>query len=409
MKAQSLRLLPLFILMSMALQGCKKPLAFLISPASARTAPEPQAANKASRVATNELSFDFTTIAEASAPIPPFPYIDYPPRLPVGSRATVAYPMDEVDVMLGRQLHRLEGSISMRTFAHRDAAMSAAEVRAHYQQALRSFGAVKVNVDEPDAHYSADPRMAALRAPYYEMSYDVYLARKGAARHWIVLMHGENATRLLSIEERPFTQTIGYEGRFGAAQAVTVSGAPAAAPQPLDIDALPVHSAPLPHFPYLPFPDKVPVEHRKAAHASVDTASFIVGAQLRSVVGRVETRLFDNRFAGMSPMAIRRNYEAAMKGLGAVQLNTVAPEDTALIAANGRNHDMRSKLRIDGFGMSYASYLVRTPHKNIWLALMFSNDRTNIVVVEEQAARSGVAPLSSDAMLAMLASNGHVP
>lgn len=391
MKTRPLRLVSMFILMSMALQGGKKPPA-RPNQVAAKTAPEPQAvAATPVLVSVPERPFDFTTIPEVQGSIPPFPYVDYPPTLPVGLRMAITYPMDEVDVILGWQLHRLEGRITMRSFAHREAQMSAAEVRRSYQEQLRGFGAVKVNDDEEDAHYCADQCMAKLRAPYYDMSYDVYLARTGTARHWIVLMTGESATRMLSIEELPFIQTIGYEGRFGSAQAVTATGTAPAAPQPLAIASLPMNMTSLPYFPYLPFPDEVPVDYRKVNHASVDTASFIVGKQLHTVEGRVETRLFDNRFANMSPMAIRRNYEAAMKGLGAVQVNTVSAEDPALIAENGREYAMRAKLRIDGFGMSYASYLVRAPEKNIWLALMFSDDRTRIVVVEEPAARPAVA------------------
>ncbi|WP_426117365.1 hypothetical protein [Massilia sp. PWRC2] len=327
--------------------------------------------------------FDFNSIAETTAIIPPFPYLDYPPTLPAALRRFSGFPMDEVDVILGSQRHRLEGRIAMRTFRHRDAAMSDAAVRRHYQAALQTVGAIKVNVDKPDAHYSADPCKATLRAPYYDMSYDVYLMRQGAARHWIVLMTSDTDTRLLSIEELPFVQTIGYEGASGKTICVKATGSAAVATHPLDFDAVPLHTMPLPQFPYLPFPDKVPAAHRKAAHADFDTASVIVGDRLHAVEGKVVTRTFDNRFAEMSPMAIRRNYEAAVKGLGAVQVNTITPENRALIDASGREYAMRIQLRMDGFGTSYASYLVRTPDRNIWLALMFSDDRTHILVIEE--------------------------
>lgn len=327
--------------------------------------------------------FDFNSIAETTATIPPFPYVDYPPTLPAAVRRFSGFPMDEVDVILGSELHRLEGRIAMRTFRHRDADMSDPAVRRHYQATLQTLGAIKVNVDKADAHYSADPRMAKLRAPYYDMSYDVYLLRQGAARHWIVLMTSDTDTRLLSIEELPFVQTMGYEGASGKTQCVKATGSAAVATHPLDFDAVPLHTMVLPQFPYLPFPDKVPAAHRKSAHADFDTASVIVGDRLHAVEGKVVTRTFDNRFAEMSPMAIRRNYEAAVKGLGAVQVNTVVPEDGALVAASGRKYAMRAQLRMDGFGTSYASYLVRTPDRNIWLALMFSDDRTHIVVIEE--------------------------
>ncbi len=165
----------------------------------------------------SETPFDFNTIAEATGQIPPFPYVRLPPKIPEESKGTRGYPMDEVDVMLGSHLHKLEGRVMMRTFAHDDAGMSALEVRRNYQNALQAFGAVKVNVDQPGIHYFGDDRMRKLRPLSYDMSYDVYLARKGAVRHWIVVMTDDRDTRLLSIEELPFVQTIGYEGSTGTA------------------------------------------------------------------------------------------------------------------------------------------------------------------------------------------------
>ena len=125
--------------------------------------------------------------------------------------------------------------------------------------------------------------------------------------------------------------------------------------------------------------------------------------------GHLTTLVFDNNHAGMSAMALRRNYEAALTGLGAFKVNTAAPEAPALVAASGDEQAMREKkLRIPERNMSYASYLVRTPAKNVWLALMFNDRRTSIVVLEEQAMQQSVTLVTADTMRTALAAQGHI-
>ncbi len=413
MQAPLPRIAPVVLLLCLSLQACKKP-APVAPPApgvadSAPATPTAAPAPLANAAPAPAAPFDFNSVPEAKGAIPPFPYVDTPPKINENNLKVTTFPMDEVDVILGNQVHRLEGRIAMRTFSHRDAAMSELEVRRNYQNALQSFGAVKVNLDQAGVHYTADRRMDNLRPLAYDMSYDVYLARKGTARHWIVVMTSDDTTRLLSIEETPFVQTIGYEGPPGKALAVTATGVPPAAPQPLALGALPVTTATLPPFPYLPFPDQVIEGYRFAKRANFDAASFIVGNQLRTVEGKVEMRTFDNRQARMSAMAVRRNYEAAVKGLGAVKVNTVAPDDKALIAANGDRVALNDKLRIDRIDVPYASYLLRTPDKNIWIALMFADDQTRFVVVEEKAMEQSVTLVTADAMRTELAAKGHIP
>lgn len=407
------------LLLCLALGACKKP-AFPgdqatvagQAGATASAQPTPQTPVAAERAATSAAPaaapFDFSTVPEVQGAIPPFPYVAYPPKVDESSQRTVTVPMDEVDVILGTQLHRLEGRVAMRTFAHRNAGMSALEVRRNYENALRAFGAVKVNADKPGAHYASGPGMEKLRVPDDDMSYNVYLARKGPARHWIVVMTSDDRTRLLAIEEQPFAPTMHYEGAPGTTRAVTAAGAPPAAAVPFNIDAIPVHTAPLPPFPFLAYPDQVSEGYRKTRQAGFDTASFIVGKQVRSVEGKVETRRFENKFAGMSRMAIQRNYEAALAGLGAVRVDTVAPEDKALIAANGNADDMRTRLGIEGTDVPYASYLVRTPDKQIWVALMLTDDRTSMVVAEEKAMQQTVALVTADTMRSELAAKGRI-
>jgi outer membrane protein OmpA-like peptidoglycan-associated protein len=107
-------------------------------------------------------------------------------------------------------------------------------------------------------------------------------------------------------------------------------------------------------------------------------------------------------------MAVVRNYEAALAGLGAVRIDTAAPGDAALIAANGDAAKLRARLRIDSADVPYAAYLVRAPGKNIWVALMAADDHANLVVVDEQAMQQSVALVTADAMRTELAAKGHM-
>ncbi|WP_332879455.1 hypothetical protein [Massilia sp. S19_KUP03_FR1] len=207
--------------------------------------------------------------------------------------------------------------------------------------------------------YPVSFKMAKLHQPNFDMSYDV------------------------------------YEGAVANAQAVTVTGAPPAAPQPLDINALPVKSTALPPFPYLAYPAPLATVFQRTAKANFDAVGFIVGKQLRMVEGKVEVRAFYNRHADISQMATQRNDEAALKGLGAVKVNTVPASDPALIAAIGNVENLKKKLRVPG--------------KNIWIALMFQDDNTCIVVTEEKTMEQTVTLVSAATMHTELAAKGHIP
>lgn len=417
MEINYLRLAPLCMLLCLSLQACKKHPVPVEQPATATArsteslpaTPEKQAGPAAAPELAKapEATFDFNTVSEAKGPVPPFPYVDLPPKISAGDAEVTTSPMDGVDVMLGTHLHRVEGRVTMRTFDNGHAGMSELELRRNYQNALLAFGAVKVNAEQGHVQYDSDPLMAKLRPLRSEMSYDVYLARKGATRDWVVVMTGKNATRLLSIEEVPFVQTVHYEGAPGKVMVVTATGAPPAAPQPLAIDTVPVTTAPLPPFPYLAFPDQAPAATRESDSANFDAVSFIVGKQLRTVEGKVSVRSFDNSRADLSAMAVQRNYEAAVKGLGAVRANTVMPDDPALMAASGDG--MTQKLRLPRSLDVYNSYLLRTPDTNVWIALIFSHDRTRFVVVEEKAMQQSVTLVTADTMRTELAAKGHMP
>jgi OOP family OmpA-OmpF porin len=420
-----LRLLPLLVCLALPLAACKKhaaptPIAGDRANSSAgATASVPAPApveGRGARTPTGAAStepvekpFDFNTVQEASGNIPPFPYVDVPPKIVGGLLFNETVPMDRAWLILGDHMHAVEGRVSIRTFQGRDAEMSRLELRRNYENAMRAMGAVKVNTVEPKSPVLGPTegddylkRDHLLQMPQFDSSYDVYLARKGEARHWVVVMVSDLETRLISIEEQPFQQTLGYEASGGKSQPVTATGTPPAAPQPVDINTLPVSTTALPPFPYLPYPADVMQGLRSTEHANFDAVQIIVGKGLRTVEGQVETRSFHNRDAKMSPMALRRNYEAAVKGMGAVKVNAVGPDDPAL---QGADH---KKLRYSSGLMSYDSYLVRTPGKNVWLVLMFSDSDTALLAVEEKAMQQSVALVTADDMRKELAAKGKV-
>lgn len=433
--AASLRLLPLLVTLTLPLAACKK------------EAPAPaQQAAPAVAAATSEVSgprpgpaptepgaappggaageppvlpFDFGSVPEASGTVPPFPYVDYPPKVQSGGRSTHEAPMDRVHVILGDHLHALEGRVMTRTFANRDAGMSALEVRRNYENALRDIGAVKVNTVQPEnpaivAAAGGDSyrlRKEMLRVPDLGMSYDVYLARKGDARHWIVVMGNDRDTGLLTVDEKPFAQTVGLEGN--PAMPVAAAGKPEAAPQPLDVASLPLSTASLPPFPYLAYPPGLHQAFQNTKHANFDAVDIVVGNTLRTAEGEVETRAFAYKDAGMSAWAARRNYEAAVKAMGGVKVNTAGPNDKALLAAHtGKDLTeyalQKDRMRYPDRTMSYDSYLVRTPDANIWLALMFGNGDARLLAVKEKAMAQSVALVTADAMAKELAVKGKI-
>ncbi|QNA99783.1 OmpA family protein [Massilia sp. Se16.2.3] len=439
MKTTSLRLLPLLVALSLPLAACKKtaPAAdaagstpAAVDTASQAPAPAPAApAPAAAQPTTPDLAdggenppFDFNTVPEAGGKIAPFPYVDYPPTVHQAFQSTEELPMDRVMVILGDHLHAVEGRVATRSFSPSHAKMSELEIRRNYENAMRELGATKVNTVGPYEEalyggrgddYEYKIRRAKLLVPDLRMSYDVYLARKGDARHWIVVMANDSTVRLLAIEEKPFAQTVGYVGANGAATPVTASGTPPTAAQPVDINAIPVTTAALPSFPYLAYPPELNQAFQSTRNSRFDAVGIIVGKELRTVEGQVETRSFSNRHAKMSQMAVRRNYEAAIKGLGGVKVNAVDHRDKALLAANTSKEVSETtlrqdKLRVDDFSMSYDSYLVRTPEKNVWLVLMTGESDTRLLAVEEKAMQQSVSLVTADTMGKELAAKGKI-
>jgi OOP family OmpA-OmpF porin len=411
----------LVLCLTLSMAGCKKN-----TEAASRAADKPAAsthpattvpvnadgADARETIAPVEHAFNFDSIEASSVTIPPFPYVDTPPKL-VGALVTErTSEMDEIYVILGKYLHRLEGRVQTRTFRNDHAKMSALEVRRNYETAVKALGGVKVSAVAPDdsalvaANGGAPGINQKLRRDDPTMSYDAYLIRKADQRHWIVLQFEDTSTRLISVEEKPFVQTLGYVGNNGNITPVTATGAPPMAAAPVSLEAIAVSEKPLPPFPYLASPPALGAVHERKESSNFDAAYVIVGTQMKNVEGHIETRSFAQSNAKMSKMALQRNYEAAIKGLGGVKVNSVSPEDPAFIAANGP--DLAKKLRIPDARMSYDSYLIRTPTSRVWLVLKFNDEVTHITAIEEKALVQSVAFVTAEAMKTELAAKGRI-
>jgi hypothetical protein len=113
------------------------------------------------------------------------------------------------------------------------------------------------------------------------------------------------------------------------------------------------------------------------------------------VEGRVERHAFSLQRARMSRAAAERNYAAALKEMGAVQVNKVQPASTALVAAHKGQKNKQDKT-LDKLGLlnldaNYSSYLIRTPTSNIWIVVAIDEQNVNTVAIEEKQA--GPAPV----------------
>ena len=199
------------------------------------------------------------------------------------------------------------------------------------------------------------------------------------------------------------------------------SGAPAqaAAPAPakaFDINSVPMSTAAIPPFPYLEMPAGTDGYHKDGK--DFDRAWVIAGDELRAVEGRTSERWFPPSAVKMSMLSAFRNYEAAIKSMGGVRVDTVHPLDPAFIARNGGDKEAllkklaipNSHLTAPGDTPTFSQYLVRTPKGNIWIALDFFDDDLNlsIEVVQEQAMEQTISLVKADAMAAALAKDGHI-
>lgn len=194
---------------------------------------------------------------------------------------------------------------------------------------------------------------------------------------------------------------------------------PAAAAQPFDLASVPVTSTALPPFPYVGLPDELKDKSSSEDVKQFDRIHVVAGNGLRPVEGKISHRHFSINAIGMSPLGAHRNYEAALKQLGATRVDVKSPADPDFIAANGGDLGaIRKKLGLIGGPdrsdeadiPGFEQYLLRTPASNIWFSFYLFDGSLNlgVIVVEEKALAQSVALVPAEKMAAALQKDGHI-
>lgn len=173
------------------------------------------------------------------------------------------------------------------------------------------------------------------------------------------------------------------------------------------LNRVPIAAIALPPFPLLDWPKDLAKSEYTAEQTDFTQAWVLAGNQVRSVEGRVDKRQFYNEDAKLSALASRRNYAAAVKALGGVQVNKIDPDNPALLKANLENFDI-DKLGMVEPKLSYDAYLVRAPGKNYWITVLTNDARTYLMTVEEKTMEQKVAFVRADTMRTELDRNGRV-
>lgn len=186
---------------------------------------------------------------------------------------------------------------------------------------------------------------------------------------------------------------------------------------PFDLQSVAVTSKELPAFPYLSTPSGLPPEKvTTSKDLDFDRVHVLAGDQLRPVEGKVHERLFYIHNLKWSPLAAHRNYETALKALGATRVDKVHPLDEAFVERNGGNASaILKKMGVPGIPRpedpelpGFEQWLIRTPTTNIWLSFSLSGDELHLLTVEEKAMQQLVETLPAAKLSRALRQDGHV-
>lgn len=195
---------------------------------------------------------------------------------------------------------------------------------------------------------------------------------------------------------------IGLASPISAATAASVKAQPApvqATPKSaqrdvpagtFDVNSVPITKAPLPPFPYIDWPSGLPTGSGQANVEEFDRRYVIAGQKALPVEGRIELREFSNTNAKLSTIGSQRNYENALKAIGATRVDAVIPFDIPDVeASRGEVRSMNQKFHLTPGG-SYSAYLIRTPNKNVWFALSVNSSYTKIMTIDEKPMTQSV-------------------
>ncbi|WP_288381357.1 OmpA family protein [uncultured Massilia sp.] len=206
-----------------------------------------------------------------------------------------------------------------------------------------------------------------------------------------------------------------------APAAPSAPAAPATAAAPgakFDLQSVPVTDKALPAFPYLATPTGLAQDEvSMPKDLEFDRVFVLAGEELRPVEGKVNERLFYIHKLKWSALAAHRNYETALKAMGATRVDKVHPTNQQLVQRNGGNEsEMLKKMGIgrlddmkDPEVPGFEQWLIRTPTTNIWLSFFLKgNDELHLLTVEEKAMQQLVETLPAAKLSSALKQDGHV-
>ncbi|WP_211440842.1 OmpA family protein [Collimonas humicola] len=186
--------------------------------ANAATVAPSHAANTQTEAAVAKAGFSLDNVPLSNAPLPPFPYLDWPQNLAEGGRFSDKSDFDRTYVVAGDQLRAVEGRIESRHFSDADAQLTPLASQRNYETAIKALGGVKVNSVLP-----SDPALVAanggdvgdlivnkLGLKDYLNAYDAYLIRTPGKNVWITVTTSSNSTQITAIEEKAMQQQVAY-------------------------------------------------------------------------------------------------------------------------------------------------------------------------------------------------------
>lgn len=223
-------LIPVGLSVVLAVSGCQRKdeaPAASVTPASESAsvpsaAPATPAAAPGVPVDAATKVFDPASVPLSTATLPPFPYVELPPKADGYHKKESAF--DRAFVLAGSELRAVEGRTMLRFFPPNAVKMSTLEAFRNYDNAIKALGGVRVNTVHPlDEGFMAlngldrKSLLAKLRVPNLERStpsdtptFAQYLVRTEKGNVWIsaFFFDGENNMGLLTIEEKPMEQTV---------------------------------------------------------------------------------------------------------------------------------------------------------------------------------------------------------
>ncbi len=216
--------LSLVLCLLAALSACQKKTDTAKTPDAASNAAASASAQSASAAApaaeSKPAPFDLQSVPVSTVNLPAFPYLDYPEKLESGYRSDKKPTFDEVYLIAGKELRRVEGQVLVRHFPHTSLNMSTLESLRNYENLIKSLGGVKVSQLMPaDAEFKRlypesedqlEKKMRVLGINNGGKNYQVYLLRTPQKNIWfgLSIYDNDSGTWLMTVEEKAFEQTV---------------------------------------------------------------------------------------------------------------------------------------------------------------------------------------------------------